>query len=62
MAAGLFRVVAGVCRIMIISQTGGSLTFLSMFVLGGFILPKGLISFFVPQTPLQFGGKDYLQI
>ncbi|KAI0487906.1 hypothetical protein KFK09_027729 [Dendrobium nobile] len=43
MAAGLFRVTAGVCRSMIISNTGGALTLLMMFVLGGFILPKGVI-------------------
>lgn len=46
MAAGLFRVTAGVCRSMIISNTGGALTLLLMFVLGGFILPKGLSFFF----------------
>ncbi|EHA8586807.1 putative ABC transporter G family member 42 [Cocos nucifera] len=40
MAAGLFRVTAGVCRSMIISNTGGALAVLLMFVLGGFILPR----------------------
>ncbi|KAL0354631.1 UNVERIFIED_CONTAM: ABC transporter G family member 36 [Sesamum radiatum] len=39
MAAGLFRLIAGVCRTMIISKTGGSLTLLLVFLLGGFILP-----------------------
>jgi len=42
MAAGLFRVTAGVCRTMIIANTGGALSVLVMFVLGGFILPRGL--------------------
>ena len=41
MAAGLFRTVAGLCRSMIISNTGGALSVLIIFVLGGFILPKG---------------------
>ncbi|RWW84676.1 hypothetical protein BHE74_00006705 [Ensete ventricosum] len=40
MAAGLFRTVAGLCRSMIISNTGGALSVLIIFVLGGFILPK----------------------
>ncbi|KAI3455483.1 hypothetical protein Pfo_012146 [Paulownia fortunei] len=39
MAAGLFRLIAGICRTMIISKTGGSLTLLLVFLLGGFILP-----------------------
>ncbi|XP_019711082.2 ABC transporter G family member 42 [Elaeis guineensis] len=42
-AAGLFRLIAGVCRSMIIANTGGSIAVLSMFVLGGFILPKDVI-------------------
>ena len=41
MAAGLFRLIAGVCRTMIIANTGGTLTLLVVFMLGGFILPKG---------------------
>ncbi|KAL8224639.1 hypothetical protein R6Q59_000269 [Mikania micrantha] len=43
MAAGIFRVIAGVCRTMIIANTGGALTLLLVFLLGGFILPKGKI-------------------
>ncbi|CAL9041826.1 ABC transporter G family member 42 [Musa acuminata AAA Group] len=43
MAAGLFRTVAGLCRSMIISNTGGALSVLIIFVLGGFILPKDVI-------------------
>lgn len=39
MAAGTFRTISSICRSMIISSTGGSLLLLSMFVLGGFILP-----------------------
>ncbi|XP_050384102.1 ABC transporter G family member 29-like [Argentina anserina] len=41
MAAGLFRLISGVCRTMIIANTGGALTLLMVFLLGGFILPKG---------------------
>ncbi|WRX26097.1 ABC transporter-like [Theobroma cacao] len=43
MAAGLFRLIAGLCRTMIISNTGGALTLLLVFLLGGFIIPKGQI-------------------
>lgn len=40
MASGVFRLIAGVCRTMIIANTGGALTLLLVFLLGGFILPK----------------------
>lgn len=40
MAAALFRLIAGLCRTMIIANTGGSLSLLIVFMLGGFILPK----------------------
>ncbi|XP_022962387.1 ABC transporter G family member 35-like [Cucurbita moschata] len=40
-ASGLFRFIAGFCRTMIIANTGGSLTLLIVFMLGGFTLPKG---------------------
>ncbi|KAK8584825.1 hypothetical protein V6N13_138771 [Hibiscus sabdariffa] len=43
MAAGLFRLTAGICRTMIIANTGGALTLLLVFLLGGFIIPKGEI-------------------
>ncbi|KAG6519908.1 ABC transporter G family member 42-like [Zingiber officinale] len=43
LAAGMFRSIAGLCRSIIISNTGGALSVLIMFVLGGFILPKGMI-------------------
>ncbi|XP_010250339.1 PREDICTED: ABC transporter G family member 42-like [Nelumbo nucifera] len=43
MASGLFRVIAGVCRTMTIANTGGALTLLIVFMLGGFILPKEII-------------------
>ncbi|EEE65874.1 hypothetical protein OsJ_21675 [Oryza sativa Japonica Group] len=43
MAGGLFRATAGLCRSMIIAQTGGALALLIFFVLGGFLLPKAFI-------------------
>jgi hypothetical protein len=46
MAAGLFRVTAGLCRTVVVTNTAGSLAVLIMFVLGGFILPKGSRSYF----------------
>ncbi|GAV61270.1 ABC_tran domain-containing protein/ABC2_membrane domain-containing protein/PDR_assoc domain-containing protein [Cephalotus follicularis] len=43
MAAGIFRLIAGVCRTMIIANTGGALTLLLVFLLGGFIIPRAQI-------------------
>ncbi|KAF8400894.1 hypothetical protein HHK36_014197 [Tetracentron sinense] len=43
MAAGIFRLTAGVCRTMIIANTGGALTLLLVFLLAGFIIPRGEI-------------------
>ncbi|ONK80619.1 uncharacterized protein A4U43_C01F19860 [Asparagus officinalis] len=59
MAAGLFRATAGICRTMIIANTGGALSVLIMFVLGGFILPRDVIpkwwiwGYWI--SPLQYG-------
>ena len=41
MAAGIFRLIAGVCRTMIIANTGGALVLFLVFLLGGFIIPRG---------------------
>ncbi|CAH9075903.1 unnamed protein product [Cuscuta europaea] len=43
MASGLFRLIAALCRTMVIANTGGALSLLFVFLLGGFILPKGSI-------------------
>ncbi|GKV36629.1 hypothetical protein SLEP1_g44737 [Rubroshorea leprosula] len=43
MASRIFRLIAGVCRTMIIANTGGALTLLLIFLLGGFIIPKNQI-------------------
>ncbi|XP_039160859.1 ABC transporter G family member 29 isoform X1 [Eucalyptus grandis] len=43
MAAGLFRFIAGTCRNMVIASTGGNLMLLLVFMLGGFIIPRGSI-------------------
>ncbi|KAJ8755903.1 hypothetical protein K2173_024448 [Erythroxylum novogranatense] len=43
MAAGIVRLIAAVCRTMIIANTAGSLVLLVIFLLGGFILPKNQI-------------------
>ncbi|GAB2293480.1 transcription factor [Dionaea muscipula] len=43
MAVGMFRLIAGVCRTMIVANTGGLVTLLLMFMLGGFILPRDQI-------------------
>ncbi|KAL2493147.1 ABC transporter G family member 36 [Abeliophyllum distichum] len=40
MAGAMFRLIAAICRTMIISNTGGALTLLLVFLLGGFILPR----------------------
>ncbi|KAJ3692072.1 hypothetical protein LUZ60_012422 [Juncus effusus] len=43
MAGGLFRTIAGLGRSMVIAHTGGALSLLLMFALGGFLLPKAVI-------------------
>ncbi|XP_026448913.1 ABC transporter G family member 36-like [Papaver somniferum] len=43
MAAGLFKATAAVSRSMMIANTGGALSLLLIFLLGGFILPQNLI-------------------
>ncbi|XP_050234078.1 ABC transporter G family member 29-like [Mercurialis annua] len=43
MASGVFRLIAGVCRTMIIANNGGALVLLIMFLLAGFSLPKDQI-------------------
>lgn len=41
MALGLFRLMAAIGRDMIIANTGGSGVLMVLFLLGGFIIPKG---------------------
>lgn len=43
MALGLFRSVASIARDMIIANTFASAGLLVIFLLGGFIIPKGII-------------------
>ncbi|KAI8020167.1 ABC transporter G family member 42 [Camellia lanceoleosa] len=43
MAAGMFRLTAGVGRTMISTNTGGALIVHLVFLLGGFVIPKGQI-------------------
>ncbi|CAL0322060.1 unnamed protein product [Lupinus luteus] len=40
MAAGMFRLISGFCRTMIVANTGGALMLILVFLLGGFILQK----------------------
>uniref|UniRef100_A0A453FH60 ABC transporter domain-containing protein n=1 Tax=Aegilops tauschii subsp. strangulata TaxID=200361 RepID=A0A453FH60_AEGTS len=42
-AGGLFRLVAGLCRTVVVTNTAGSLALLIIFVMGGFILPRDAI-------------------
>ncbi|XP_073062087.1 ABC transporter G family member 31 isoform X2 [Primulina eburnea] len=61
MALGLFRTMACLARDMIIANTFGSAALLIVFLLGGFILPKGMIkpwwvwAFWV--SPLSYGQR-----
>ncbi|XP_010545667.1 PREDICTED: ABC transporter G family member 29 [Tarenaya hassleriana] len=43
MASGIFRFIASTFRTMIMANTGGSLVLLLLFLLGGFIIPRGEI-------------------
>ncbi|KAI3766553.1 hypothetical protein L2E82_16617 [Cichorium intybus] len=62
-AAGLFRLIAGVCKTMNIANTGGSIVLLIIFLLGGFILPKTRIpnwwewAYWI--SPLSYGFKAF---
>ncbi|XP_076894183.1 ABC transporter G family member 29-like [Bidens hawaiensis] len=42
-AAGLFKLIAGVCKTMNMANTGGSVVLLLIFLLAGFILPRSQI-------------------
>ncbi|KAM7522073.1 hypothetical protein LguiA_011975 [Lonicera macranthoides] len=59
MALGLFRAMAAIARDIIIANTFGSAALLVIFLLGGFIMPKGMIkpwwlwAFWV--SPLSYG-------
>jgi len=44
MASGLFRTIAAVGRNMVVANTFGSFVLLLLFVLGGFVLSRGIIS------------------
>ncbi|KAG5537776.1 hypothetical protein RHGRI_025028 [Rhododendron griersonianum] len=58
-AAGMFRLIASVCRTNVVAYTGGALCVLLVFLLGGFILPKDQIpmwwqwAYWV--TPMSYG-------
>lgn len=41
MASGVFRLIGGVCRSMIVAHTGGALVLFIVFLLSGFVLPLG---------------------
>lgn len=41
MALGLFRMMASLARDMVVANTFGSASLLAIFLLGGFIVPKG---------------------
>ncbi|KAJ0238477.1 ABC-transporter N-terminal domain-containing protein [Hirschfeldia incana] len=43
MAGSIFRFTAATCRSMVLANTGGSLVILLLFLLGGFIVPRGEI-------------------
>jgi ABC-type multidrug transport system ATPase subunit/ABC-type multidrug transport system permease subunit len=40
MSSAMFRAIAGVCRTMVVANTGGSFALLIIFMLGGFIIPR----------------------
>ncbi|CAL0332406.1 unnamed protein product [Lupinus luteus] len=42
MAAGMFRLISGICRTMIVANTGGALMLVLVFLLGGFILQEAI--------------------
>ncbi|KAI5058624.1 hypothetical protein GOP47_0026794 [Adiantum capillus-veneris] len=40
MSTSLFRLIGGICRSMVVSGTGGSLSLFMIFLLGGYVVPK----------------------
>lgn len=47
MALGLFRMMASITRDMVVANTFGAAAMLIIFLLGGFIIPKGMVFIFV---------------
>lgn len=47
MSSGLFRLIGGLARNMIVANTFGSFALLILMVLGGFILSRGRVSSFI---------------
>jgi ABC-type multidrug transport system permease subunit len=43
MSSALFRLIAGVCRTMVIANTGGTCALVVFVLLGGFFIPRGNI-------------------
>lgn len=43
LSSSLFRLIAGICRTMVISNSGGSFCLLIIFVLSGFIIPRSSV-------------------
>lgn len=60
MALGLFRTMAALARDIIIANTFGSAALLIIFLLGGFILPKGKHHFHNKQLSVCFTLGDNL--
>jgi hypothetical protein len=44
MSSAMFRVIAGLCRTMVVASTGGTFSLLIIFMLGGFIIPRTQIT------------------
>lgn len=44
MALGMFRMMASIARDMVLANTFGSAALLIIFLLGGFIVPKGTLA------------------
>ncbi|KAI5072441.1 hypothetical protein GOP47_0012547 [Adiantum capillus-veneris] len=59
MSSSLFRFIGGLCRSMIMANTGGSFMLLVIFMLGGFIIPRAKIPAWwiwgYWSSPLQYG-------
>ncbi|XP_071738064.1 ABC transporter G family member 35-like isoform X1 [Rutidosis leptorrhynchoides] len=63
MAGGLFRLIAGVCRTMNMSNAGGTLVLVLMVLLAGFIRPKSQIPILLGWvswlSPMSYGYKAF---
>ena len=54
MALGLFRTMGSIARDLVVANTFGSAALLAIFLLGGFIIPKGILIIYNPKCATDY--------